>query len=101
MAALVLLPLDGQLGEASIGLAEFGTAKRNTHPEKNNPERVYIVLETCAHAVLRWPARREYINELQLELWHFLTTPGASSNCDIAFVHPVGPEFIEAAYGEG
>ena len=75
-----------------------------------SPTSVFIVLETCPHGVLRWQARREYKEELQLELWQPSTTDEASSTWEpvldaaayeIAFVHPVGPEFVEAAYGQG
>ena len=78
--------------------------------KKGNPPSVFIVLETCAHGVLRWPTRREYKEELQLELWQPSTTDDASSTWEpildaaaweIAFVHPVGPEFVEAVYGTG
>ena len=71
---------------------------------------VFIVLETSAHGVLRWQARREYKEELQLELWQPSTADDASSTWEpvvdaaaweIAFVHPVGPEFVEATYGQG
>ena len=67
-------------------------------------------METCQHGVLRWPAGREYKEELQLELWQPSTAADASSTWEpvldaaaweVAFVHPVGPEFVEAAYGQG
>ena len=47
--------------------------------------------------------------ELQLDLWQPSTTDETSSTwepvldaaaSEIAFVHPVGPEFVEAAYGQ-
>ena len=73
-------------------------------------DSVFIVLEISQHGVLRWPARREYNQELQLELWQPSTADDASAtwepvldaaDWEIAFVHAVGPEFIEAAYGQG
>ena len=86
-------------------LAPKGTLLR----KKDDSESVFIVLDTCPHGVLRWPTGREYKQELQLELWQPSTTDEASSTWEpvldaaaweIAFVHPVGPEFVEAAYGQ-
>ena len=83
-------------------LAPKGTLLR----KKAKPHSEFIVLDTCAHGVLRWPAIREYKQELHLELWQPSTTDDASSTWEpvldenaweIAFVHPVGPEFVEAA----
>ena len=87
-------------------LAPKGTLLRKT----GISDSVFIVLETSQHGVLRWPARREYNQELQLELWQPSTADDASAtwepvldaaDWEIAFVHAVGPEFIEAAYGQG
>ena len=108
MAAVMLLPCDEQLGSASIRLDEYAATQRYTATENGDSES--IVLDTCAHGVLRWPARREYNQELQRELWQPSTTDDASAtwepvldaaDWEIAFVHAVGPEFIEAAYGQG
>jgi len=87
-------------------LAPKGTLLR----KKSDTSTVFIVLETCAHNVLRWPAIREYKDKPKLELWQPSTTPDAAStwepvldatHWEIAFVHPVGPEFVETVYGGG
>ena len=56
-------------------LAPKGTLLRKT----GISDSVFIVLETSQHGVLRWPARREYNQELQLELWQPSTADDASA----------------------
>lgn len=74
------------------------------------PQLAFIVLETCEHGVLLWPAHREFVAALRLEVWQPLTTDDASSTWEhilksseweVAFLHPVSPEFIETIFGRG
>ena len=87
-------------------LAPKGTLLR----KKGEEGSVFIVPDTCPHGVLRWPARQQDKQEQRLELWQPSTTEQASSTWEpvldaaaweIAFVHAVGPEFVETAYGGG
>jgi hypothetical protein len=74
------------------------------------PGVVSLVLETCEHGILRWPMVREFVNAIDLEVWQPAFTDDAestwepilnASEWEIAFVHPVSPEFIETTFGRG
>ena len=89
---------------------EFAAPQRYTLTEKAKAEVGIHSSGTCVRAVWRWPAKEECKGELQQELRQQNTTDNASStwvpileakDFEIAFVHPVGTEFVEAAYGEG
>ena len=74
------------------------------------PGSVFLVLETSEHGVLRWPVLREFVNGSNLEAWQPATAEYAQSTWEpildageweVAFLHPVSPEFIEATFGRG
>ena len=98
------------MGRPSSRLYELVATKRWLFEESIGAALCVHSSGTCEYGVLRWPAQRQYVEELRLEVWQPIMTDDAFSTWEpvlntaeweVLFLHPVGPEFVETIFGRG